>query len=126
VQETVRNSHADYLLYVIVDCPTMKWLKVTAACYDASGQQIWMEESCAGKGLLRQLEEQDTLKRLYQKLDERLGQPGMFQANLASHPPVATVPNPMPVSEQAAPISAAQSPASKRDAHRREWWGGQY
>src|SRR5215470_4958929 len=86
VEEMARNSPANHLLYEVVDRPIMKWLKVTVACYDASGRQLWTEESSATKELLRHNGEQDALKRLHQRLDQRLGQPGLLRAGLISQP----------------------------------------
>lgn len=80
VQEMARNSNATYLLYVMVDRPVMKWLKVTVTCYDVSGRLIWSEESSTGKELTRHKGEHDTLKELHQKLGQRLGQPGLPRA----------------------------------------------
>jgi len=119
VQEMARNSHAMYLLYVIVDRPTTKWLKVTVACYDAKGQQVWAEESSAGKELLRHNGEQNALKRLHQKLDQRLGRPGLLRATFPSQQsPPADTPVAKPVSEpQPVPTSVAANPAVTPEIH---------
>src|SRR5215813_10887523 len=37
VQRIARSSRADSLLYVVVDRPITKWIRVTATCYDPSG-----------------------------------------------------------------------------------------
>src|SRR5262249_27635823 len=119
VQDMARRAHATYLVYVIVDRPKMKWLKVTVACYDSAGQQMWTDESSAGKELLRHSGEQDTLKQLHQKLDQRLGQPGLLRATLASQPtPRAGVLVSTPVSEpkpvhESTPAASVATP----DAH---------
>jgi hypothetical protein len=53
VQEMARNVNATYLLYVVVDRPVMKWLKLTVECYNASGQPLWAEEASAAKEFSR-------------------------------------------------------------------------
>ena len=119
VQEMARNSHTTYLLYVSVDRPTMKWLKIIVTCYDLSGHEVWRDESSAGKEFLRHNGEQNTVKQLYRKLDQRLGQPGLLSVTLASQqPPPAGTPVPNSVSEpQPTPISTAASAAMKPDIH---------
>src|SRR5215468_8436508 len=111
VQEMARNSGAKYLLHVIVDRPTTKWLKLTVACYDAAGQQVWTEESSAGREFLRHNGEQNALQRLHQRLDQRLGQPGLPRTGLTSQSsasPSGVTPAASQVSErQPAPDSIA-------------------
>jgi len=116
VEEMARNSHANHLLYVVVDRPIMKWLKVTVACYDASGRQLWTEESSATKELLRHNGEQDALKRLHQRLDQRLGQPGLLRAGLISQPspsadsPVSSPASDLPPAPASSTVSATVTP----------------
>jgi len=115
VQEMARNSGAKYLLHVIVDRPTTKWLKLTVACYDAAGQQVWTEESSAGREFLRHNGEQNALQRLHQRLDQRLGQPGLPRTGLTSQSsasPSGVTPAASQVSErQPAPDSIAANAA---------------
>ena len=80
VQEMARNANATYLLYVVVDRPVMKWLKLTVACYNASGQPMWAEEASATKEFSRGKGERDTLEHLHKKLDARIGQSGLRSA----------------------------------------------
>ena len=82
-QQMARDSKAAYLLYVIVDRPASKWLKVTVQCYDATGQQIWKEESTGGGERFSSLftsgkATRNTLENLHEELNRRLGQPGLL------------------------------------------------
>jgi hypothetical protein len=119
VQEMAHASNADYLLYVAVDRPAMKWLKVTVECYDESGRHIWTEESSAGMELSGGKGERDALKRLHTKLDQRLGQPGLVRAS-PGQPEPAPVPVPGQVTasqpEQAS-SAPAPTPAVTTDNH---------
>ena len=72
-----RDSHADYLLYVLVDRPITKWIKITVQCFDISGKQLWQEESSSGGGMSGGHGLRVTFDRLHDKLDKRLGQPGL-------------------------------------------------
>src|SRR5882724_8771854 len=49
VQEMAQHSGAAYLLYVVVDRPMTKWLKVTVQCYDTAGRRIWQEDAAEGR-----------------------------------------------------------------------------
>lgn len=65
------------LLYVRVDRPFTKWIKVTVEAYDVDGKRLWKEESSdagslSGKGGYRK-----TLDRIEAKLEKHLGGPGL-------------------------------------------------
>jgi len=77
VLHIARDANATYVLYLIVDRPITKWIKVTVRCYDLSGKQLW-EESAADSGGLTGIHRRHViLDRLHQRLDKRLGQPGL-------------------------------------------------
>jgi len=78
VQDMARRSGAAYLLYIVVDRPITKWLKVTVQCYDMAGHRIWQENAAVG-GLSGGKGERATLHKLREELDRRLGQPGLLQ-----------------------------------------------
>jgi hypothetical protein len=40
VQRIARQSEADSMLYIIVDRPLMKWIRITAECYGSSNQVL--------------------------------------------------------------------------------------
>jgi hypothetical protein len=75
------------LLFVTVDRPVTKWIKVTLQSYDLEGKLQWTEEasdggSISGKGGYRK-----TLERIETKLSKRLGAPGLpVSADRASVP----------------------------------------
>jgi hypothetical protein len=77
VQEMTRDSGAAYLLYVTVDRPMSKWLKVTVQCYDSSGRELWQEEASGGGGLSSRNAAHDALQKLREELDPRLGKQGL-------------------------------------------------
>ena len=79
VQEMARDAGAAYILYVTVDRPMSKWLKVRVQCYDTSGHELWQEEASAGGGLSSRNAAHDALQRLLEELNRRLGQPGLPQ-----------------------------------------------
>ncbi|MBZ5720830.1 MAG: hypothetical protein LAO03_10660 [Acidobacteriia bacterium] len=86
-----RDANATYLLYLVVDRPALKWIKVTVRCYDLSGNQLWEASAADAGGLTGGHGLRVTLERLHKLLDKRLGQPGlpvMKAANQPSQPPV--------------------------------------
>jgi len=77
VLHIARDANATYVLYLIVDRPITKRIKVTVRCYDLSGKQLW-EESAADSGGLTGIHRGHViLDRLHRLLDKRLGQPGL-------------------------------------------------
>jgi hypothetical protein len=77
VLDIARDSHATCLLYLIVDRPVTKWIKVTLRAYDLSGKQFWQEETASGGGFSGAHGLRVTLERLHKLLDRRLGQEGL-------------------------------------------------
>jgi len=77
VLHIARDANATYVLYLIVDRPFTKWIKVTVRCYDLSGKQLWEESAADAGGLTGGHGLRVTLDRLHQRLDKRLGQPGL-------------------------------------------------
>ena len=90
VQEMAYHSGAAYLLYVVVDLPMTKWLKVTVQCYDTAGRRIWREHAAEGGGLSGGKAARDTLHKLREQLNRRLGQPGLLQAAHGQQPAPTT------------------------------------
>jgi hypothetical protein len=88
VQQMAHDSKAAYLLYVVIDRPATKWLKVTVQCYDAMGQQIWVEQSSAGREWSGGKGVRDVLRKLHEQLNKRLGQPGLLAASSEQKPPL--------------------------------------
>src|SRR6201984_3613293 len=118
VQEMARNVNATYLLYVVVDRPVMKWLKLTVECYNASGQSLWTEEASAAKEFFRGKGERDTLQHLHKKLDARIGQPGLGSSTFEEQQAPTKAPGSTSVSEaQPTTTSAAATPAATEEIH---------
>ena len=95
VQQMARDAGAAYLLYVVIDRPPTKWLKVTVQCDDTAGQRIWEEQADSGRAWAsaRAITKgrQNALHKLHEELNNRLGQPGLPQVALEPQPPSATV-----------------------------------
>ena len=77
VLHIARDANATYVLYLIVDRPFTKWIKVTVRCYDLSGKQLWEESAADAGGLTGGHGLRVTLDRLHRLLDKRLGQRGL-------------------------------------------------
>ena len=92
VQGIARDSGAKYLFYVLVERPITKWIKVTMTCYDISGQKLWEEQGESGGGLSGGHGLQVTLGRLHEKLDKRIGQPGLPVLNPVENAKEAAAP----------------------------------
>lgn len=72
-----RQVGANSLLFVTVDRPMTKWIKVVVQAYDLDGKLLWTEDasdagSMSGKGGYKK-----TLERIQTDLTKRLGTPGL-------------------------------------------------
>jgi len=113
VHEMARDSGAAHLLYVTVDRPMSKWLKVKVQCYDTSGHELWQEEASAGGGLSSRSAARDALQKLREELNRRLGQPGLPQGVSAQNAaPTASGPEQKSASTASASEDRAGVPAS--------------
>ncbi len=72
-----RDAGADYLLYVTIDRPVTKWLKIKLECYDMSGKMLWTEEASEAGGMSGKNAVPKTLAKLGKKLVPHLGKPGL-------------------------------------------------
>lgn len=72
-----RDAKANSVLYVVVDRPVTKWLKITAQCLDMNGKQIWQEEASSGGGMSGEHGFEVSTKKLHEQLERRIGQPGL-------------------------------------------------
>lgn len=74
VFKIARDANANNVLYVVVDRPPSKWIKITAQCYDMSEKQQWMEEaSNSGSSMSGASGLKSTKQRLREGLDKHLG-----------------------------------------------------
>jgi hypothetical protein len=104
VQDIAWDAGASYLLYLVADRPTMKWIKVTVKCYDHDGKELWKEEAGVSGGLTGKNAVRDTLLKLRTALDHRLGQAGLFQSDAA-----------VKALEPAAPADASAAPTDNHN-----------
>ena len=114
VQDMAHRSGAAYLLYIVVDRPITKWLKVTVQCYDMAGHRIWQENAAVG-GLSGGKGERATLHKLRERLNRRLGQPGLLAGHGQQRTPTEIsseqMSEPTPsASEQKPALTASETP----------------
>lgn len=72
-----RDAKASSVMYVVVDRPVTKWLKITVQCFDMNRKQLWQEEVSSGGGLSGGHGFEVSTKKLHAQLDKRLGQDGL-------------------------------------------------
>lgn len=90
VMNIARDAKASGVLYVEVDRPLTKWIKITVQCLDIGGRQLWQEETSSGGGLSGAHGLEVTTKKLHAALDKHLGQQGL--PILAAQEPAAQKP----------------------------------
>ena len=90
VMNIARDAKASGVLYVEVDRPISKWIKITVQCLDIGGKQLWQEEASSGGGLSGGHGLEVTTKKLHVALDKHLGQQGL--PILAAQEPAAEKP----------------------------------
>jgi hypothetical protein len=71
------DAKARSVMYVVVDRPVTKWLKITVQCFDMNRKQLWQEEASSGGGLSGGHGFEVSTKKLHAQLDKRLGQDGL-------------------------------------------------
>jgi hypothetical protein len=72
-----RDAKADTVLWVEVDRPLSKWLKVTIQCYDMNNKLLWEEKAESGGGFSGAHGLEVTTKRIQEGLDKHIAQPGL-------------------------------------------------
>jgi hypothetical protein len=81
VQKIARDSGADSLLYLTVDRPLAKWIRVVANCYASSGTLLWTVEADSGSSITGPITGgqglRAALKTLRRRLGEYLGKEGL-------------------------------------------------
>lgn len=80
------DAKASSVMYVVVDRPVMKWLKITVQCFDMNRTQLWQEEAASGGGLSGGHGFEVSTKKLHAQLDKRVGQIGLPVASSAQNP----------------------------------------
>ncbi len=82
-----RQVRATSLLFVTVDRPFTKWIKVTLQSYDLDGKLLWTEEASDAGSLTGKGGYKKSLERIEKDLEKRLGGPGLPVANSAGGEP---------------------------------------
>lgn len=72
-----RDAKASSVMYVVVDRPVTKWLKITVQCFDMERKQLWQEEASSGGGLSGSHGFEVSTKKLHALLDNRAGRDGL-------------------------------------------------
>lgn len=71
-----RDADASSVLYVVVDRPLTRWIKVTVQCMDMNGKVLWGEDVLS-KGATASGGFRFVIKNLHSRLDDRLGMQGL-------------------------------------------------
>jgi hypothetical protein len=77
VFKIARDAKANSVLYVVVDRPVTKWIKITAQCFDMNEKQLWTEEASNGSSMSGGDGLKNTTKKLREKLDPHVGKEGL-------------------------------------------------
>lgn len=77
VFKIAKDANADGLLWVEVDRPATKWLKLTMKCYDMNNNMFWQEKAESGGGFSGAHGLEVTTKRMHEVLDKHIGQTGL-------------------------------------------------
>ena len=75
-----RDAGATHLLYVRVERPVTKWLKIRVQCYDLTGRMLWEEEASHGGGWNSSGSLKKITAELGRQLGQRAGGPGLPRA----------------------------------------------
>ena len=85
-----RDAKASSVMYVVVDRPATKWLKITVQCFDIERKQLWQEEASSGGGMSGGHGFGVSTKKLHAQLDKRVGQNGLPILASAKDPAAVT------------------------------------
>jgi hypothetical protein len=84
IVKIARDTNATSILYIVVDRPVSKWIKLTAECMDMDQKQLWKEEASNGSSLSGGDALKSTVKKFREKLDPHVGKDGVPVASVAS------------------------------------------
>jgi hypothetical protein len=85
------DSKANSVMYVVVDRPKTKWLKITVQTFDLNRKELWKEEVSSGGGMSGSHGFEVCTKKIREQLDKHVGQDGL-PVLAASKEPVAEKP----------------------------------
>ena len=71
------DSKASSVLYVVVDRPLTKWLKITVQCFDMNRKKLWKEEVSSAGGMSGGHGLEVCTKKIHAQLDKHVGQDGL-------------------------------------------------
>jgi hypothetical protein len=71
------DAKASNVMYVLVDRPLSKWLKITVQSFDMNRKQLWMEEVSSGGGLSGSHGFEVCTTKIHAQLDKHVGQDGL-------------------------------------------------
>ncbi len=71
------DAKASTVMYVLVDRPLSKWLKITVQSFDMNRNQLWMEEVSSGGGLSGSHGFEVCTTKIHALLDKHVGQVGL-------------------------------------------------
>lgn len=77
VLNIAKDTGATSVLYLIVDRPVTKWVKVVTRAYDMNGNLLWEEKAESGGGMSGAHGLRVTLDRLHEALDKHIGKDGL-------------------------------------------------
>ena len=83
------DAKASNVMYVVVDRPVTKWIKITVQCFDMNRKQLWREEVSSGGGLSGGHGFEVATKKLHAQLDKRVGHDGLPLLSASQQEPVA-------------------------------------
>ena len=84
------------LLYVKVDRPFTKWIKVTVEAYDVDGKKLWTEEASDAGSMSGKRGYKSTLDRIEAQLAKHLGGPGLPVLSSPGESPASSAKEPGP------------------------------
>lgn len=71
------DAKASSVMYVVVDRPVTKWLKITVQSFDMNRKELWREEVSSGGGMSGGHGFEVCTKKIRAQLDKHVGQDGL-------------------------------------------------
>jgi hypothetical protein len=72
-----QDAKANSVMYVVVDRPVTKWLKITVQTFDMNRKELWKEEVSSAGGMTGGHGLEVCTKRIREQLDKRVGRDGL-------------------------------------------------
>lgn len=72
-----QDSKANSVMYVVVDRPVTKWLKISVQTFDMNRKELWKEEVSSGGGMSGGHGLEVCTKKIREQLDKHVGQEGL-------------------------------------------------